>query len=88
MANSQLKAELKALLYLHDKFLSSPLTGFIHFYTDSMLLHRSFCQAKAGNFTDVYPFDSKEWWILINNKKARLSYLSRDFIKGVDILAK
>lgn len=72
-ANSPLEAKLKALLFLHDKFMSSPLTGFIHFYTDSMLLQRSFCQAKAGNFIDSYPFDNKEWWFLINNKKARLS---------------
>lgn len=69
--------------------MDSPLNkGFIHFYTDSMMLHRAFCQVKAGNFIDSYPFDNKEWWSLINNKNARLSYLSRDHLKGADTLAK
>lgn len=55
LASSPLEAEVKALLFLHDKFLSSSIVGFIHFYTDSMLIHR----AKSGNFSEAYPFDSK-----------------------------
>lgn len=89
VAASPLEAKLKALLFLHDKFMDIPLNkGFIHLYTDFMMLHRAFCQEKAGNFIDSYPFDNREWRGLINNKKARLSYLPRDHLKGVDTLAK
>lgn len=71
IANSPLEAELKALLFLHDKFLSSSLSGHIHYYTDSMLLYRAYCQAKAGNFSDDPPFDNGDWWTLIKNKKSK-----------------
>lgn len=88
LADCPLESEVKTIIFLHCQFMGHAKKRFIHLYTYSMMVYKAFCQAKVGNFVESYPFDSKEWWSLISNKNARLSSLSRNLLKGADVLAK